>query len=251
MRVVALGDGLVGHVLIFGEAEQHPNPLVRIHSRCLYGDALHSDDCDCGPELDLAMDLIQAEGAGVLAYLEQEGRGAGLVVKAMGLRLTEQHGLDTFASYSRLNQDADSRRYDQAADALAALGLRSVRLMTNNPAKVEELSKRFTVTSVPLLTRPRSERAVRYLEAKREVSRHELWPTQTWRIAQYGWRVAAVIVAAAAAAAVYLAEREFIILSQLFTMAYLLVHPAGGVLRLRIRRGLTRAIQATRKTTGS
>src|SRR5690606_37209445 len=69
-----------GHLLVFGELGERP--LVRVHSRCLYGDALGSDDCDCGPELALSMDLIQAEGGGVLVYLEQEGRGAGLVWKA-------------------------------------------------------------------------------------------------------------------------------------------------------------------------
>ncbi|APA98774.1 3,4-dihydroxy-2-butanone-4-phosphate synthase [Nocardia seriolae] len=156
-------EQVVGHVLVFG----HPGDgcLVRIHSRCLYGDALQSDDCDCGPELELAMDLIQDEnGQGVLIYLEQEGRGEGLVVKAMGLRTGEQTGADTFDAYRILGHPIDSRSYDHAADALTHLGLRSVRLMTNNPDKLRAVQDAgLRVEAVPLATEPRSERAALYM----------------------------------------------------------------------------------------
>ncbi|MFJ9370445.1 GTP cyclohydrolase II [Nocardia sp. NPDC101769] len=163
---------ILGHVLVFG----HPGDgcLVRIHSRCLYGDVLQSDDCDCGPELELAMDLIQDEdGQGVLIYLEQEGRGEGLVVKAMGLRTGEQTGADTFDAYRMLGHPIDSRCYDHAADALSDLGLREVRLMTNNPDKVQAVQDAgLKVEAVPLVTEPRSERAARYMEAKRRTTNH-------------------------------------------------------------------------------
>ncbi|MFD0360071.1 GTP cyclohydrolase II [Nocardia sp. GCM10030253] len=165
------GGAEYGYVLIFGELSD--GCLVRIHSRCLYGDALGSDDCDCGPELDKALNLIQAAGSGILVYLEQEGRGAGLIAKARGYRQSERTGSDTFASYEALGYPADSRTYDHAAKSLVDLGLTSVQLLTNNPAKAEEIrSAGLRVTVVPLSTRPLSARAAAYLEAKRRRRQH-------------------------------------------------------------------------------
>ncbi|MFJ4653550.1 GTP cyclohydrolase II [Nocardia sp. NPDC088792] len=182
MRVMELSDG---HVLVFGAPAD--GCLVRIHSRCLYGDTLQSDDCDCGPELDMAMDMIQDEGGcGVLIYLEQEGRGAGLVVKAMGLRTGEQTGADTFDSYRMLGHPVDSRSYTHAAAALSKLGFRSVRLMTNNPDKVQALRDvGLIVQEVPLPTKPRSERARLYMESKRRIAgqRSQVHgPGPVWRV---------------------------------------------------------------------
>ncbi|MGW4245953.1 GTP cyclohydrolase [Nocardia sp. NPDC004722] len=156
----------VGHMLIFGEPTD--GCLVRIHSSCLYGDALDSDDCDCGPELKLAMEMIQDEdGQGVVIYLEQEGRGEGLAFKAMGLHVGEETGADTFDAYRILGHPEDSRTYDHAAAALAELGLRSVRLMTNNQDKVHAVENAgLVVEMVPLETKPRSERAALYMAAK-------------------------------------------------------------------------------------
>ncbi|GAB2659865.1 GTP cyclohydrolase II RibA [Nocardia goodfellowii] len=165
-----------GYLLVFGEPGA--GCLVRVHSRCLYGDALRSDDCDCGPELDMAMDMIQDEGSGVLVYLEQEGRGVGLIAKARGLRRTELSGEDTFTSYHSLGYPEDARCYKLAARALAdllsgAFGVDSVRLLTNNPDKVQALeSAGLAVRPVPLGTQARSERARKYLEAKRRHRRH-------------------------------------------------------------------------------
>ncbi|MBB5916511.1 3,4-dihydroxy 2-butanone 4-phosphate synthase/GTP cyclohydrolase II [Nocardia transvalensis] len=160
-----------GTILLFGAVAD--GCLVRIHSRCLYGDVLRSDDCDCGPELDHAMDMIQAEGAGVLVYLEQEGRGSGLVAKARGLAHSERTGRDTFTSYGDLGYPADCRSYEPAAAALADLGLTSVRLLTNNPEKVPALHRAgIDVTPIPLITAPRSARARAYLEAKRDRRGH-------------------------------------------------------------------------------
>ncbi|MGN2639072.1 GTP cyclohydrolase II [Nocardia takedensis] len=171
------GDRDGGHLLAFGDVAD--DCLVRIHSRCLYGDALGSEDCDCGPELDLAMDMIQGEGSGVLAYLEQEGRGAGLIAKALGLRESERHDVDTFTSYDRLGLPRDARSYVPAARGLRALGLRRVRLLTNNPTKAAALEANgIRVIVEPLLTRPRSERARRYLQTKRDAGSHWL-PTGT------------------------------------------------------------------------
>ncbi|WP_330230204.1 GTP cyclohydrolase II [Nocardia sp. NBC_00508] len=172
VRVVELhGDNEQGHLLLFGEVAD--GCLVRVHSRCLYGEALQSQDCDCGPELDTALDLIQAAGSGVLVYLEQEGRGAGLIAKALGYRESERSGADTFTSYENLGYPADARTYSATARALAELGLRSVQLLTNNPAKVDALRQGgLQVTAVPLRTRALSERAREYLEAKRIRRKH-------------------------------------------------------------------------------
>ncbi|WP_024804954.1 GTP cyclohydrolase II [Nocardia sp. BMG51109] len=162
-----------GTILLFGDVAD--GCLVRIHSRCLYGDALHSEDCDCGPELDLAMDLIQDAGAGVLVYLEQEGRGSGLLAKARGLHYSEAQGVDTFTSYRHLDLPADCRSYATAARQLHDLGLRFVRLLTNNPEKVKDLADTgIRVERVPLITEPRSERARAYMESKRHIRGHLL-----------------------------------------------------------------------------
>ncbi|MEU8895903.1 GTP cyclohydrolase II [Nocardia sp. NPDC048505] len=181
---------LLGYILAFGTVTD--GCLVRIHSRCLYGESLRSDDCDCGPELDKALDLIQQAGHGVLVYLEQEGRGLGLIAKARGYRHSEQTGADTFASYEALGYPADARNYDLAAEHLRkVLELRSVQLLTNNPVKAEAVARAgIAVTPVPLGTRPLSERARAYLEAKRRRRGH-------WIPADYApWAAAAVDPAA-------------------------------------------------------
>lgn len=174
VRVIAIpdpDDG--GHLLVFGEPRD--GCLVRVHSRCLYGEGLGSDDCDCGDELTESMDRIQAEGAGVLVYLEQEGRGAGLIWKARGYRESELSGSDTFDSYRRLGLDADTRRYAPAAHALRDLDLTRVRLLTNNPDKCQALTEAgITVVPVALTIAPRSWRGRQYLQAKRRHRGHTI-----------------------------------------------------------------------------
>lgn len=167
VRVLELDDADErGHMLVFGDIAD--GSLVRIHSRCLYGEVLGSDDCDCGPELGAALDRIQAARSGVLVYLEQEGRGAGLIAKARGYRHSELCRTDSFTSYQELGYPVDARTYAVAARGLLDLGLRSVTLLTNNPAKVEALQDAgLTVVVAPLITPVRSERARAYLEAKR------------------------------------------------------------------------------------
>ncbi|MGW6422077.1 GTP cyclohydrolase II [Nocardia sp. NPDC055053] len=160
-----------GYVLVFGDPGE--KPLVRVHSRCLYGDALGSDDCDCGPELALSMDMIQAEGAGVLVYLEQEGRGAGLIWKAIGYRTSERYDIDTFESYARLGLEPDTRRYELVAKALLGLGLHQVRLLTNNPDKLRALTEAgIAVEVIPLAVRLETDRGRRYLDAKVRWRKH-------------------------------------------------------------------------------
>ena len=143
--------------------------LVRIHSRCLYGDIFGADTCDCREQLDRSIKLIKEERAGVVVYLDQEGRGAGLVAKAMGYRISQNEGLDTFASYRHLGLPLDSRSYADAAALLVELGLHSVRLLTNNPEKVQALADAgIEVKRETLLADIRSEFALDYLLAKEE-----------------------------------------------------------------------------------
>ncbi|MEU7143757.1 GTP cyclohydrolase II [Nocardia sp. NPDC046473] len=167
LRVVELDDATErGHLLVFGDVTD--GCLVRIHSRCLYSEALGSEDCDCGPELDTALDYIQAAGCGVLVYLEQEGRGCGLVAKARGYRYSEQHSTDSFTSYVALGYPVDARTFEVAARGLLDLGLHSVTLLTNNPDKIGTLRDNgLNVIVAPLITPARSDRAQAYLEAKR------------------------------------------------------------------------------------
>lgn len=165
------GEPQLGHVLVFGRPAD--GCLVRVHSRCLYGEALDSQDCDCGPELRLSLDLIQEAGHGVLVYLEQEGRGLGLIAKAQGYGVAERTGADTFAAYRSLGFPEDARGYAHAADSVRRLGLTRVRLLTNNPEKVEALrAAGIDVMIEPLCTPPLSDRAAAYLEAKRRRRGH-------------------------------------------------------------------------------
>lgn len=113
---------------------------VRIHSECFTGDVLGSRRCDCGEQLDMALDLINTAGCGVLIYLRQEGRGIGLLKKLQAYNLQDQ-GLDTVDANIKLGHLADERQYDIAALILNSLQVRSIELITNNPQKIDELTK--------------------------------------------------------------------------------------------------------------
>ncbi|MFI9402546.1 GTP cyclohydrolase II [Nocardia sp. NPDC052316] len=170
------GGAEYGFVLVAGDIAD--GCLVRIHSRCVYGDVLGSEDCDCAAQLDRSLDLIQAEGSGVLIYLEQEGRGAGLVAKARGKNVQEHTGVDTFSAYQALDLKPDSRDYLLAIVALLRLDLESVRLLTNNPEKIRPL--RYVGIRVevrPLLISPPNDDVRQYLEAKR-IKRGHLIPEE-------------------------------------------------------------------------
>ena len=126
----------VAHLaLIMGDPAEKEDVLVRVHSACLTGEALHSLRCDCGDQLDRAMEHIAAEGEGVLVYLQQEGRGIGLLNKMRAYHL-QDGGLDTVEANQRLGLSPDLRNYGAAAQILEDLGVKSMRFMTNNISKI-------------------------------------------------------------------------------------------------------------------
>jgi 3,4-dihydroxy 2-butanone 4-phosphate synthase/GTP cyclohydrolase II len=157
-----------------GSEALRPGALVRVHSECLTGEALGSLKCDCGPQLDAAMAAVAAEG-GVIIYLRgHEGRGIGLLAKLQAYRLQEE-GLDTLDANLALGLPADAREYAAAAAILEDLGLDEVRLLTNNPDKIAQLSANgITVLSrVPLLVGQQASNRG-YLQAKRDRMGHLL-----------------------------------------------------------------------------
>lgn len=167
LRAFELASGGVYLTLVRGDIGDGRSVLTRLHSECLTGDALGSLRCDCGPQLREAGRAIAAEGRGVLVYAtDQEGRGIGLVNKLRAYMLQE-NGADTVEANCRLGFPPDARTYDAAARCLDLLGVRSVRLLTNNPNKVEALTRSGIAVerTVPLQTSPHV-RNVEYLQAK-------------------------------------------------------------------------------------
>lgn len=143
-----------------------PAPLLRLHSECLTGDALHSLRCDCGFQLEAALSMIAAEGRGAILYLRQEGRGIGLINKLRAYALQDQ-GQDTVEANVSLGFGPDQRDYADAVALLRALKLSAVRLMTNNPRKVKALEDAgITVTERVPMKFGSNPHNFRYLEAK-------------------------------------------------------------------------------------
>ena len=161
-------------VLVLGDVAGVAAPLVRLHSSCFTGDLLDSLRCDCGDQLHLALDMIAREGAGVLVYLPQEGRGIGLVEKIRAYELQDK-GLDTVEANLALGFKADARDYGVGIQLLKDLGLRRVRLLTNNPKKTDAFIyggfDLEVVDQVPILP-PVHEFNERYLATKREKLGH-------------------------------------------------------------------------------
>lgn len=162
--------------IVLGEPQHAAAPLVRLHSSCFTGDLLASLRCDCGDQLHLALEQMQCEGAGVLVYLPQEGRGIGLVEKIKAYHL-QDGGLDTVEANLALGHQADSRDYGVGIQILKDLGISKVRLLTNNPKKTDAFIyggfDLAVVDQIPVVcpTNPHNER---YLSTKREKMGHRL-----------------------------------------------------------------------------
>jgi 3,4-dihydroxy 2-butanone 4-phosphate synthase/GTP cyclohydrolase II len=174
---VAFRELLTGkhHVaLVKGDIGEAEEVLVRVHSECLTGDVFHSLRCDCGEQLELALRQIGAEERGVLLYMAQEGRGIGLLNKLLAYELQER-GLDTVEANAELGFPADSREYGIGYQILADLGLTTIRLLTNNPRKMEGIDSYglTVVEQVPIEVPPNDENR-RYLAAKRDKLGHVL-----------------------------------------------------------------------------
>jgi GTP cyclohydrolase II len=159
--------------LVMGDITSTP-PLVRIHSQCLTGDVFHSLRCDCRLQLELALRKITEAGAGILLYEQQEGRGIGLMAKLRAYELQDQ-GLDTVEANVKLGYAADCREYELPALVLQQLGVKSVRLITNNPEKVNALeSNGITVAErVSAEVKPQ-ESFEKYMKTKQEKMGHIL-----------------------------------------------------------------------------
>lgn len=176
-RAVAFrADGHEHMALVYGRTRMRENVLIRVHSECMTGDIFGAMRCECGEQLDAALDRIVAEGSGILIYLRgHEGRGIGLVEKVRTHVLQDEQGLDTLDSATSLGLPIDTRDYGPAVKILKHLRVTSVRLMSNNPDKIEALeSNGITVAArVPLLMQPNNHN-IGYLTAKRDRMGHDL-----------------------------------------------------------------------------
>jgi 3,4-dihydroxy 2-butanone 4-phosphate synthase / GTP cyclohydrolase II len=166
-------DDLTHLALLMGEPENKSEVLVRVHSACLTGDALHSMRCDCGAQLEAAMRHLASEGEGVIVYMHQEGRGIGLLNKMKAYHLQDEEGLDTVEANQRLGLAPDLRDYGIGAQILKDLGLKRIRFMTNNLTKVVGLQGfGLEITErVPIEIEPNGHNE-RYLNTKRQKLNH-------------------------------------------------------------------------------
>jgi GTP cyclohydrolase II len=168
-EAVAIQRGTVRSTSRRGKA-----PLVRVHSQCLTGDVFTSERCDCRAQLEFSLRQIAKEPAGVLLYLPQEGRGIGLINKLKAYELQDA-GLDTVQANRKLGFAADSRDYEFAAEALKALGIRELRLLSNNPDKIEQLESAGIRVVERIPCRPRtSQHSKFYLRTKKDKLGHLL-----------------------------------------------------------------------------
>jgi 3,4-dihydroxy 2-butanone 4-phosphate synthase/GTP cyclohydrolase II len=168
-------DGKDHTVVLKGDVGDGENVLCRIHSACLTGDALGSRRCDCGPQLRAALAAIEAEGRGIVLYQQAEGRGIGLTNKLRAYALQDR-GLDTFEANERLGFLPDERNYVVPAAMLKRIGVKSVRLLTNNPEKVGELEALGVriVERLPLQPATHQDNE-RYLQTKKDKFGHWLY----------------------------------------------------------------------------
>ncbi len=158
------------HLAIFTDPLPE-TPIVRVHSECLTGDALGSSKCDCGDQLEFALHMIQSQG-GMVIYLRQEGRNIGLLNKVNAYALQDR-GLDTVAANHQLGFSADERTYEMVERIFGHFRIRKIRLLTNNPKKIESLSQIEIVERIPIVVEPNPHNEA-YLETKKRKMGHLL-----------------------------------------------------------------------------
>ncbi len=169
------GEGESEHILLqYGILPEAGPVLVRVHSECITGEVFSSLKCDCGYQLHTSMDMLAKNHSGLLLYLRQQGRGIGLVDKIRAYALQEQ-GMNTVEANIALGLEADHRNYDAAVDVLSTLGITKVKLITNNPHKMEALTEKGieVVERVPIQVVP-DQHTRGYLETKRDIFGHWL-----------------------------------------------------------------------------
>ena len=170
-------DGAAEEVvaLVMGDLRDAAPPLVRIHSQCLTGDVFHSLRCDCRAQLELSLEMIAAAGRGIVIYESEEGRGIGLLNKLRAYALQDA-GADTVEANEKLGFEADLRLYEAPAEILRHLGVKTVRLLTNNPEKITALEACGVRVAerVPCQAEPRGEQSEEYLRTKKERMGHIL-----------------------------------------------------------------------------
>lgn len=170
-KTLAYGEALV---LVKGDVRGKENVLCRVHSECLTGDVFHSRRCDCGEQLEEALRRIEKANSGIFIYLRQEGRGIGLENKINAYKLQDE-GLDTVEANEALGLAVDARDYAKVAEILIDLDVKSIRLLTNNPEKVEDLQLHGVIVSkrIPIKI-PSNPHNKKYLQTKKEKMRHQL-----------------------------------------------------------------------------
>lgn len=172
------GDKTTGeeHIVIAKNLRDKKNVPVRVHSSCVTAETFHASNCDCHEQLEKALDIIDRDDFGIIIWLHQEGRGNGLAAKVQQLRIMLSEGIDTVSAFEKAGYPKDQRDYSVAAAILADLEIKSIRLITNNPDKVRQLSDLGIIVTdrIPCIINPINDIVRRDLKAKKEKLGHFL-----------------------------------------------------------------------------